>query len=464
MRRSLRHTGTLYFFPALLPLAELVPWLLTVIGTVAGIAGFSAPALWRRYRRPILAVAALSLTAAAGAYIYYLPPKDVRMDGTRLIMPEKFFISVAHAKAAELQPPARETFGEIWSKKIDRQILATPVIAGNLLVYGSYKDSVEARSLQNGDAVWSLPQAAPVFALGLGDDGTIYSCEGLHDTASASLTAVDPATGRIRWRREFLGHLEEPPAIDSAHHRLWQGAGPGGLWALDDRKGAVLWHQAIGHTDALPLLLNDVIYVPAQPDEKKEETAFLALDAGTGKILWQLKMPGMPWGGPVTDRTKKIILTTTGLGQIGVSRATDKGWAQAVTPDGKLLWQAELASMPLQPGAYVAEAGLIVYALKNGDIVALRVADGTQVWKGKAGDELQSTVTLFSAGGRPMIAATSYDGVFTIHDAVTGEQLVRRLAGKSATSSPVVGGDIIYVTGAYEIVAFGGLHALAGKK
>lgn len=461
MGKKRQYRNTLYFFPALLPLADLVPWVLTLIGAVTGVAGLSIPLLWQKFRYPIMGLAALCLLGGGGAYIYYLPPKDVRMDGTRLVNAADFYIPKALGQAVAYDPPARAQFGELWSKPVSKQILATPIISGKFLVYGSYEGTVEGLSLQNGGPVWSLAQAAPVFAMGVGLDGTVFACEGLHETASAALTAISPESGHIIWRREFLGHLEEPPAIDERRYHLWQAAGPGGLWSVDIRNGSLLWHQAVGHMDAVPLMMNGIVYGPAQPDEKKHETMFYAVDGSSGKILWRLPMPGMPWGGPVADKTRKVILTTTGEGQIGVNKATDRGWAQGVSPEGKLLWQAELSGMPLQPGVYVPEKDIVIYTIKTGDMVALHVKDGSVAWKVSAGKEFQAPPTLITAGGKPMVAATSYDGTFTIRDAGTGEELVRRLAGKSSTSSPVVQGDIVYVTGAHEIVAFGGLHALA---
>jgi outer membrane protein assembly factor BamB len=461
MGKKRQYRSTLYFFPALLPLADLVPWVLTLIGAVTGIAGLSIPVLWHKFRYPIMALAALCLFGGGGAYIYYLPPKDVRMAGTRLIGPADFSIPKVLGQAAAYNPPARVQFGELWSRSVGKQILATPVISGKFLIYGSYEGSVEALALQDGTPVWSLPQAAPIFAMGVGSDGIIYACEGLHETASAALSAVQPDSGHIVWRREFLGHLEEPPGLDKSRNHLWQAAGPGGLWSVDTRNGSVLWHRAVGHMDALPLVMEGIVYGPAQPDEKKHETAFYAIDGGSGKILWQLPMPGMPWGGPVADKTGKIILTTTGEGQIGVNKPTDRGWAQGVSPDGKLLWQVDLSGMPLQPGVYVPEKDIVIYTIKTGEMVGLHVKDGSVAWKVSAGNEFQAPPVLVTAAGKSMIAATSYDGTFTIRDAGTGGELVRRLAGKSSTSSPVVQGDIVYVTGAHEIVAFGGLHALA---
>jgi outer membrane protein assembly factor BamB len=384
------------------------------------------------------------------------------MAGTQLVPPEKFPQPRRIATAPAFAPPApRQDFGALWTAKTHDQLLTAPVIAGDLLIAGTYNNSVAAFARQGGAATWSLPQDAYIFALALSEDGTLYACEGLHQTTAAALSAIEPRTGRIRWRRQFLGHLEEPPALDPHGPMLWQGAGPGGLWALNARNGGVYWHRALGHIDAQPLLEKGVIYAPFQPDEKKEETAFYALDARSGETLWQVTMPGQPWGGPVLDKTRRVIFTTTGKGQIGVARPDDKGWAEAVTTDGRLLWQTALADMPLQPGAYVADQDLIVYTLKNGGIVALRAADGSRAWQAQAGSSFQSPAALITGSGRPMIAAVSYDGIFTLRDAATGGEIFRAPAGLHSNAAPVADGDIVYVTGAYEITAFAGLHTLA---
>lgn len=462
MRKKIHYSNTLYFFPAILPLAELLPWLLTLLGLVAGVARFSFPAYWKKHRRAVSAAVILGLALIAGAFFWLRPAKAVRSEGSQLVataaLPAPVATAAPQAQSATKSLPA---FGELWTHKTEQAILASPVMSGGLLLYGTFGHTVNAASPADGAEAWSLGLKQPVFSVTEGRDGIVYSGEGLHDTQSASLTALRAKDGTVLWQREFLGHLEETVALDEAHHRLWVSAGPGGLWALDPRDGDVLWHQALGHIDSRPLLLDGTLYVPADVDERQHKTFFYALGANKGTVRWSLSLPGQPWGSPLADRTGKIILNTTGVGQIGVQKDTDKGWAQGISTDGKLLWQVDLPGMVLQPGIYMSGQDIVIYLTKNGHLLALRGADGSVVWHEQPGREFAAPPALITGFKTPMIATSSYDGVFSIRNVLTGAELARRPIAARATASPLPAGDTIYVPGLREITAFGGVHALA---
>ncbi|MFH1158089.1 MAG: PQQ-binding-like beta-propeller repeat protein [Pseudomonadota bacterium] len=457
-----RLSGRAYFFPAVLPLAAIMPWMLTAIGAVAGVAGFSGGAFWRKHRLRILIVAAACFVGAAAVVIVKMPDKAVRDRGTQATLTDKLPVAqIVRTSTLPEPPPERTQFGEIWSQRINKQVLSTPVIAGDLLIFGSYKGSVEALSLQNGSEVWSLPQKEPVFALGLETDGILYAGEGLHDTTSARLTAINPANGKPLWQREFLGHIESPPALDGKNNLLWIGTGSGGLWTLDARDGRVLWRKAIGHMDSTAAVSGDTVYALAQPDEKIGKSVLYALDAGKGDILWEKELPGMPWGNPFFDKSGKTIFTTTGSGQIGVVKPTDRGWAHALSAsDGKILWQKELPGMPIQPDIYLPDLRIVIYSLKTGELAALDVKDGATVWRAGVGDEIQAAASLLEGEGEKLIAVTTYDGTFSIRRAATGAEVARRIVRKNSTSSPVSRNDAVYVMTAYSVTAYGGVHAL----
>jgi outer membrane protein assembly factor BamB len=464
MRKLTRLSGTFFFFPALLPLAELVPWLLTVLGVVTAAADMSSRSFWQIHRRKLHVVFALSVVATAGYYLYTLPVKEVRDTGTRLIAAENQPVAVQHRPAPEFAVTEETQFKPLWSVKVEKQILSSPIVAGNLLVYGTYSNTVEAVSLADGQPVWSLPLAAPVFTMKLGHDGRIYAGEGLHDDNASNLTVIEPASGKVLWQRQFLGHLEEESRLSPDNTRLYLGAGPSGLWAVDTRDGRLLWHQPLGHIDSCPLLLDDTLYIAAQISETEHRSRFFALSAESGKTQWQLDQPGQPWGSPLVDKSGRILLTSTGEGQIGVSRSTDRGWAYGLSRDGKTLWQTELPDMPIQPSLYLAEEDLIIHAVKSGEVVALHAADGTLAWKFKVGGTLQAPATLISGPAIPLIAVTSYEGTFSLHDARNGATLAVQRVGPNSTSAPVAQGDRVYVASSYALQIFGGLHALAAAR
>lgn len=352
--------------------------------------------------------------------------------------------------------PANTQFKTVWSQPIKRQILSTPVIVGDAIVYGTLDGAVEAISVTNGHPLWSIKLPDAVFSVTRDNQGVVYAGLGLHHSKDALLTAIDPVKGTILWQRNFKGHIEEPVTIDNDHHQLWLGAGPQGLWSVDTKTGKTLWHKKLGHLDSTPLLHKGILYVPAQKSETVLESVFYALNAADGKVLWTLDQPGQPWASPVMDKTGGVILTTTGIGQIGVLKESDKGWAQALSLQGKTLWQKTLPDMPLTPNVYVPEDDIMVYITKKGTIIALHVSSGEHVWETDMGTNLWSEGALVRLFQDKLIAVTSGDGTFHLINAQTGRLVFKKKMGVASNSAPIIYKQIIYVTTAYNITALRG--------
>lgn len=447
-----------YFFPALLPLVEIVPLLLTAIG---GLAGLTA-VVWKRGRR-IWVVALLCFAIAGGIVIAAMPDKEVRDAGSRAVAAAdlpKHTVIRPRGDLPDVAPLPR--FTDLWVVRTKNQLLSSPVVAEGVLVVGTYKNTVEAYHTANGALLWYHTQNEPMFTVGKGHGKTVYSGEGLHHTQSAALTSMTLPEGTIHWAREFLGHIESPPEVSADGKQLWLSTGGGGIWSLRAADGKVIWHQAVGHIDSTPLVAGNRLYAAAQPDENVMQSLFFGMRAADGDILFQTPLPGQPWGRPQLSKNGDFIVTSTGQGQIGVMRDTDKGWAMALdAQNGKLRWQRELPAMPVEPGSYVAEKDIAVYTLKNGALLALRGRDGAPLWQKKIGSAFMAAARLIRrAGKRDMIAAVTVDGVFTIRDAETGAELARRRVAEGASASPADDGDRIYVATPYRLYAFGGLESL----
>ena len=442
----------LYFFPMLLPLAELVPWLLSLIAAVAGLSGFFNGPFWARWRVAILSAGIVALLAAGGSYAYIHKKPAIAEDGTKTVLAEHYPTPLHFADATARPISTPKDFTKLWSVATQKQILSAPVIYGDALLYGSYEGSVEAVSINNGAPLWSLPLTDFVFSLTKGEDSIIYASEGLHYSEDSGFTALHAVDGTVLWQRRFYGHLEEAAAHNGT--KIWLGTGPGGLWSLNAKDASVLWHAKIGHIDSEPLLANNRLYVPAQEDTKNAVAQLYALDADSGKIAWQLPLKGQPWGSPVLDKTGSLILNSSGMGQIGVTRKTDTGWAQGVSLDGKLVWEVPLPNMAIQPASYVADANIVIHATKSGDVIALDAATGKTAWQVKVGNDLQAAPALYKKGDQWLLAVTSADGQFALLDALTGHDIKRMLVAKSSTSSPIMADDTLYILTAHQIQAY----------
>lgn len=460
----LKYRHRLHFFPALLPLVEIVPLLLAAVGAIATASG----AIWHRRRAVVCLAAAVVILSLGGigiAIYMRTPDSALRYDGTRDISPENYdrLVLLSAPKAAGDMPPPMDNFDEVYFSAVDTPILATPAVVAGQLVLGTYKNTAEGFDILTGEKLWQLPQREPVFTIGAGGGNTVYVAEGLHHTRAAMISKITLPDARIEWQRQFLGHIESPPALNETGDRIFMPAGDGGLWALRADDGGVIWHAPIGHTDATPLLAGGVIYAAAQPDPTVAQSVFYALDADTGAVKWRVKLPGQPWGAPMMNHDGTAIITTTGRGQIGVKRDNDAGWAMALSPaDGRLLWQRDLADMAIDPGAYLPDGDLAIFTLKSGKIIALEGRTGTVKWEETVGAEFMASAIVIErgAGKPPLVAATTSDGVFTLRDAKSGQQLRRRSVLSGASSAPVVAGDRIYVTTPYRIYVYGGLGSL----
>ncbi len=450
--------GRLHIFPAFIPMVELLPWLLTAVGALAGA---TQVAFWRRHSKRISAIAIVCFVAAAGIYGWGYMHRPTVEEGTRLIAaadlpPVKTFAALTPAGA----DPVYTEFSKIWSVKTKDEPLSGPVFTGDRILFGTYEGRIEARARKDGALLWSMTKHEPIFTNPVTADGkTAFIGEGLHTAPAAALTAFDVATGKPLWGRQFRSHLESAVTLDAAHNRLWTCAGSQGIWSIDTRNGNVLWHNPVGHIDATPLLEGGTLYASAQPDESKVGAEFFALDPDTGKAAWKLTLPGNTMGSPQAGPSDTLLLTTA-IGQVGPQVATDRGWSHAVTKSGKLLWTAALPGLPLPEAGVLRARNLVIHTLKTGEIVALNTADGKIVWHVPLGKEFDAPATLRDDTVPPLLAALTTDGIVSIMNAEDGTEIRRFNVGKGAYVPPAFDGDILYITTPHGVAAYGGVHLL----
>ncbi len=405
----------LYFFPAFLPLAEALPWLLTAFGAFAGFVLGSRTS----NRAVIWAARGLCLALLVGGTAYAWPRLRWKLHARESRLTELPELTVlGEAVPAESAPavPFRAEWREAWQVKPSTRALSNPVRAGALLLLGTWENSVEAVSIRNGAPVWRVQKKEPVYSLALASPTLLLAGEGLHASPSSALTAIELPSGRALWSREFAGHIESAPTAFG--EKIWVGTGPAGLWCLSARDGAVLWHSSSGHVDSTPLLEGETLYFSSQPDETKEEATFWALDSATGSEKWKLALPGQPWGSP--RFFGKLLVTSTGIGQIGVPKPEDKGWVHGIDVGArKLLWSTELGGNPIEASVPVGD--LAVFALTKGELVAVRTSTGAVAWR----RPLPQTVEAEPVGepGSGTVAVTGTLGHFTLVNGHTGAVL-----------------------------------------
>jgi len=142
-----------------------------------------------------------------------------------------------------------------------------------------------------------LRTGKPLWSRALGEVWASPECDGRDlfvGSKDGVLHCLDPATGRTRWKRTFADGVYPAPAVNAK--RVYTGSWDGHYYALDRKDGRVVWafsrpgypyHLGYRPDSAAPVVVDNKVLVPILGGR------FAALDAHTGRLLWESK--GTPW-------------------------------------------------------------------------------------------------------------------------------------------------------------------------
>jgi len=221
-----------------------------------------------------------------------------------------------------------------------------------------------------------------------------------------AVTAVDAATGARRWRVTTRATIPVPWGHESGDYfvssptyvngTLLFGAGDGGVYAVDARRGAVRWRaQTDGRVRASPAVAGGRVYVGSF------DGRVYCLDLATGTRRWRYDTEGAS------------LLS----GNYGFDRRS-------------------IQSSPAVAG------GAVYVGARDGFLYALDADAGTPRWRY---DHKVSWVITSPAVAGGVVYAGSSDGHFAqAVDAATGRELWRATTDATVWSSPAVAGDVVY--------------------
>ncbi len=420
----------IYFFPAFVPLAALLPGLLAFVGLLS--------AAWHTFRQrkkslvhALLFVLVIVLMSYFVGRCFWLPRFGDR--------PGDRFGGRSGNKTNALEVlPAWKPGLEVQNQPLPRSALSDLAYSSKheLVVFGTRKATVDAFDVSTGQLQFSFQLSALALTRPLIDQDRLYMGEGLHEDEKADLMALSLPGGQLIWRQTFLGHIESQPGIEVGGARLVGCAGQDGVFSLDAKTGARLWQHRYGHCDSTPLILNDQVIAlvgkGGKAAEARSELVFLSLTKGETQS--SVALPGEPWGTPRLDLANESILVSTGVGSLGPEKLkSDRAYIHSVSVKNKRVnWTREYDSMPLLRSVGVESKNLTVHALKSGYLVALNVKTGEEVWKLSLGSLILANVSLIEASSR--LIALSLAGDFFEIDSETGKVTSRARLGAGSTS------------------------------
>jgi polyvinyl alcohol dehydrogenase (cytochrome) len=347
---------------------------------------------------------------------------------------------------------------------------AQPTIAGGRVFVGSQSGNVYSLSAATGCIHWFFQAAAPVRAavtIGRIDTRSGRRYAAFIGDRAANVYAVDVADGKLLWKTRVdnfpIARVTGSPVFHNG--RLYVGVASGeetagapadyeccrfrgSLVALNAATGAQVWKTYTITEDAQPTKKNKngtpmwgpsgaPIWTSPAVDERrnalyvttgdnysdpptKTSDAFMALDLGSGKILWSRQMTSADaWNtacrlpdpvncpesnGPDFDFASPPILVTLPNGRRALVAGQKSGVVHALDPDrdGEVLWQVRVGkgginggvqwgSAADQSNVYVALSDIGRISIPNslatqpdpkvgGGLFALRLDTGERVW------------------------------------------------------------------------------------
>ena len=200
---------------------------------------------------------------------------------------------------------------ELWRYDIPRgswnELWADPVLANGTAYVGSFNGRMHALDAVTGELRWSFAAGDVIRWPAVVVQDTVYFGSKDHH-----VYALDAATGNLRWRYEVAGELWIGPVV--AGGLVYQGPGDPHLHALDAATGELRWrHTRDAHRWSLPVIADAVVYATANRDfsdayrrgtdlERIRHHGYVsALDARTGRLLWEYRTAGDASGPIIVD-------------------------------------------------------------------------------------------------------------------------------------------------------------------
>lgn len=372
--------------------------------------------------------------------------------------------------------------------------LATPVVRDGRVYAASAQTGatggmgvVYCVDATDGREIWRLERfedrgLKPIFSSpALTADGKwLLIGEGLHFDSDSRLLCINAETGKLKWRIQTPLHVESSPAIHG--DVVVVGAGsiegsdrkprghPGLVIAARISDGKKLWEHQVNDPESSPAISGDgaVAYIGSGFQGNAVVALRTASDEelkskGLTRELWRTAVP-YPVTGAVTLAGEMAIVGGGNSDYVNADR-NPLGVIVAIdAKTGQKRWEKMMPDAVL--GKIAAKDGVLICAVRDGTVVALKQSNGEQIWIMPVSGK--SPVLAGCAFTGKHVYAVSNDGYVAVMDAADGravedKQMVNSddLPGElgMCLSAPVVVGARVYVGS-----ETGGLRCFSGGK
>lgn len=328
---------------------------------------------------PGLAVASLPVarpdTGAAGPVATEVWRRDVgpsvfaapRLEGGVVV------VATGKGDVIALSP---ETGGRLWARGLGGPVRGFAVVGDRVYAATDRRGGkVAALALRDGRELWARQVGAVAYTPLVAGDVVVVAAD------SGTVTALDAATGAVRWSARLAGSIAAPPA--AADGAVLVATRADTLYHLEPASGAILARTPLPARVSAPLVARgDVMLVPLYSGE------VAGFDPAARVIRWRAEVGAPVLAAPVVARDGDAYVLTE---EATIWRIpAGSGAAEGVV---------ELGGAAL--GALTLAGEQLIVGRLDGALIGLAL-DGSVLWRTRLGD---SIVAPPAADGRGVVTA-----------------------------------------------------------
>ncbi len=346
----------------------------------------------------------------------------------------------ARAVQLALRPPYRR----VWTYHASSLVEFPPAIGYGRLYFSTNSGKLVAVNTKTGKRAWKYISGRCVAAspaLGTQQHGTVYAvflntkpCNAKH--GRGKVIAFSAGFGKIRWQKT-IGPSESSPLL--LGNRLYVADWNGRVWALDARTGKTIWQRLLSHSPIKGAISSTggKLYVGSYDGK------VYCLGAQKGRLVWKAKAQRRLYG-----RARFYSTPALAYGRVYIGSTDGKVYSYGATT-GRLLWSHGT-------GGYVYASpavwkGLVLAGSYSKRFYAFDAATGDVRWTFKANGEISGSPTVV---GNIVYFATLEGRTYALN-ARTGKQVWTYPDGKY---SPVVA-----VQGRLFLVGYGKVYGMVPR-
>jgi outer membrane protein assembly factor BamB len=229
-------------------------------------------------------------------------------------------------------------------------------------------------------------------------EGLLYIGEGFHQDSDCKLYCLDADTGKKRWEYQTHSHVESSPCV--AGGKVFFGAGDDGVICCDARTGQERWHFGGIHVDTSPAVVQQRLYAGSGYGQRYE---VFCLDTESGRPLWRRPVDLPVWGSPQVVGDRVLV----GLGTGDFLHDGDRPQGALLCLDagtGEVCGEYRVPGAVLMKPVVDAETQRVYFASRDHHVYCLDLRAGNMIWQRDLGSPLVTAAAL--TGSRLYVAAS----------------------------------------------------------